>query len=180
MNSAVHRRNNGYKLPRDARLLTRPPGQKASFLRGSRAKTVIGYRRKSMTERAYFDWNATAPLRPGGARRHGRGARADRQRLLGAWRRPRRPPADRGGARNRSPRWSAPRPKNVTFTSGATEANMLALTPAIEIGGRKALRDRLFVSAIEHPSVRSGGRFPAELVEELPVDRRRRGRSSCS
>ena len=46
---------------------------------------------------------------------------------------------------------------------------MLALTPAIEIGGEKALRDRLFVSAIEHPSVRSGGRFPAELVEELPV-----------
>ena len=52
--------------------------------------------------------------------------------------------------------------KNVTFTSGATEANMLALTPAIEIGGRKSLRDRLFISAIEHPSVRSGGRFPAE------------------
>ncbi len=70
--------------------------------------------------------------------------------------------------------------KNVTFTSGATEANMLALTPAIETGGRKEPRDRLFVSAIEHPSVRSGGRFPAELIEELPVDWRRRGRSSCS
>ena len=70
--------------------------------------------------------------------------------------------------------------KNVTFTSGATEANMLALTPALEIGGRKPLRDRLFVSAIEHPSVRSGGRFAAEQVEELPVTRRRRGRSSCS
>jgi cysteine desulfurase len=27
----------------------------------------------------------------------------------------------------------------------------------------------LFVSAIEHPSVRSGGRFPADAVEELPV-----------
>ena len=59
--------------------------------------------------------------------------------------------------------------KNVTFTSGATEANMMALTAAIEVGGRKALRDRLFVSAIEHPSVRSGGRFAAEDVEELPV-----------
>ena len=56
------------------------------------------------------------------------------------------------------------------FTSGGTEANMLALTPAIEIGGRKAPRDRLFVSAIEHPSVRSGGRFAAADVEELPVD----------
>jgi cysteine desulfurase len=59
--------------------------------------------------------------------------------------------------------------KNVFFTSGATEANMLALTPSLEIAGRKEPRDRLFVSAIEHPSVRSGGRFARELVEELPV-----------
>jgi cysteine desulfurase len=60
--------------------------------------------------------------------------------------------------------------KNVTFTSGATEANMLALTPAIEIGGRKEPRDRLFVSKIEHPSVLSGGRFAPTDVETLPVD----------
>src|SRR5262245_16953894 len=46
---------------------------------------------------------------------------------------------------------------------------MLALTPALEIAGRKERRDRLFVSAIEHPSVRSGGRFSLEAVEELPV-----------
>src|SRR5690606_37838050 len=59
--------------------------------------------------------------------------------------------------------------KNVTFTSGATEANMLALTPALEIAGQKLPRDRLFVSAIEHPSVRCGGRFPAAQIEELPV-----------
>lgn len=59
--------------------------------------------------------------------------------------------------------------KNVTFTSGATEANVLALTPAIEIAGRKEPRDRLFVSAIEHPSVRAGGRFPIGGVETLPV-----------
>jgi cysteine desulfurase len=43
---------------------------------------------------------------------------------------------------------------------------MLALTP--EIGGAPR-RDRLFVSAIEHPSVRGGGRFAAEDVEELSV-----------
>ncbi len=59
--------------------------------------------------------------------------------------------------------------KNVTFTSGATEANMLVLTPALETAGEKRGRDKLFVSAIEHPSVRSGGRFAAEAVEELPV-----------
>ena len=59
--------------------------------------------------------------------------------------------------------------RNVTFTSGATEANALALTPAIEIGGRREPRDRLFISAIEHPSVLSGGRFSAGQVEVLPV-----------
>jgi cysteine desulfurase len=59
--------------------------------------------------------------------------------------------------------------KNVIFTSGATEANMLALTPALQVAGEKALRDRLLVSAIEHPSVRGGGRFPAASVEELIV-----------
>ena len=59
--------------------------------------------------------------------------------------------------------------RNVTFTSGATEANVLALTPAIEIGGRREPRDRLFISAIEHPSVLSGGRFDAGQVEVLPV-----------
>ncbi len=72
-------------------------------------------------------------------------------------------------ARERVANLVATEAKNVTFTSGATEANMLALTPAIEVGGRKEPRDRLFVSAIEHPSVRSGGRFAADAVEELPV-----------
>jgi cysteine desulfurase len=43
---------------------------------------------------------------------------------------------------------------------------MLALTPAL---GSVPKRQRLFVSAIEHPSVRSGGRFSPEQVEEVPV-----------
>src|SRR5262249_46760744 len=52
-------------------------------------------------------------------------------------------------------------PRNVVFTSGGTEANVLALVPT-------AARDRLLVSAIEHPSVLAGGRFPAGSVEHLP------------
>jgi cysteine desulfurase len=121
-----------------------------------------------MSERAYFDWNATAPLRQearaamvttlgltGNASSVHAEGRAVR-RLVEA-------------AREQVAGLVGAEAKDVTFTSGATEANMLALTPAIEIGGRKSLRDRLFVSAIEHPSVRSGGRFPAEQVEELPV-----------
>ena len=122
-----------------------------------------------MTERTYFDWNATAPLRPearaamiaalevtGNASSvHGEGRAA--RRLVEE-------------ARTRVAALVGAEAKNVTFTSGATEANLLALTPALEIGGRKEPRDRLFVSAIEHPSVRSGGRFRAEAVEELPVN----------
>src|SRR5262249_52801387 len=56
-------------------------------------------------------------------------------------------------------------PRNVVFTSGGTEANMLALAPAIDA----TARDKLLVSAIEHPSVLAGGRFPAEAVERVPV-----------
>jgi cysteine desulfurase len=60
-------------------------------------------------------------------------------------------------------------PSLVTFTSGGTEANMLALSPAIEIPGSKAPLDRLLVSAIEHTSVRAGGSFPSKVMEEVPV-----------
>jgi cysteine desulfurase len=121
-----------------------------------------------MSERAYFDWNATAPLR-----QEARAAMVTTLGLTGN--------ASSVHAEGRAARRLVEQAreqvaglvdaeaKNVTFTSGATEANMLALTPAIEIGGRKSLRDRLFVSAIEHPSVRSGGRFSAETIEELPV-----------
>ncbi len=111
-----------------------------------------------MNERAYFDWNATAPLRPeareamvaalgrcGNASSvHGEG-RAARALIEQA----RAQVAALAGAQ----------PAGVIFTSGATEANMLALTPSL--GGA------LLVSAIEHPSVHAGGRFAA--VTELPV-----------
>ncbi len=121
-----------------------------------------------MSERVYFDWNATAPLREP--------ARAAMNAALGLTGN-----ASSVHAEGRAARclvedaraavaaMAGAEPKNVTFTSGATEANMLALTPAIETGGRREPRDQLFVSSIEHPSVRCGGRFPPEMVEELPV-----------
>jgi cysteine desulfurase len=122
-----------------------------------------------MSERAYFDWNATAPLR--------REARATMVAALGLTGNASSVHAEGRAARRLVEEARAQvadlagtEAKNVTFTSGATEANILALTPAIEIGGRTSLRDRLFVSAIEHPSVRSGGRFPAEMMDELPVN----------
>ena len=121
-----------------------------------------------MNERAYFDWNAATPLREeartamvaalaltgNASSMHAEGRAA--HRLVEQ-------------AREQVAGLAGAEAKNITFTSSATEANMLALTPALEIGGRKEPRDRLFVSAIEHPSVRSGGRFSADAVEELPV-----------
>ena len=121
-----------------------------------------------MSERAYFDWNATAPLRAE--------ARAAMTAALGltgnassihAEGRAARAAVE--GARAQVAALVGAEPRNVTFTAGATEANMLALTPHLEIGGRKAPRDRLFVSSVEHPSVRGGGRFPAAQTSELPV-----------
>ena len=60
--------------------------------------------------------------------------------------------------------------RNVIFTSGGTEANALALSPAVEVAGDKRPFARLLVSAIEHPSVLAGGRFGAAEVEQVPVD----------
>jgi cysteine desulfurase len=114
-----------------------------------------------MTNRIYFDWNATAPLRkearaaalaaldvngnPSSV--HGEGRAAHRLIEL---------------AREQVAALVGAQPRNVVFTSGGTEANTLALAPA-------AARDRLLVSAIEHPSVLAGGRFPSGSVERLPV-----------
>ncbi len=122
-----------------------------------------------MTERVYLDWNATAPLRmqaqralqdaagltgnPSSVHAEGRAAR----RLVEQ-------------AREAVASLVAARPADVIFTSSGTEANMLALSPAIETAGEKRPRDRLLISAIEHPSVRAGGRFPREAIEAIAVD----------
>jgi cysteine desulfurase len=111
-----------------------------------------------MPSHAYFDWNATAPLRteakaavaaalevtgnPSSVHAAGRAAR----RLVEE-------------AREQVAALVGATPREVVFTSGGTEANALALSPA--------LGETLLVSAIEHPSVRSGGRFAK--VKDVPV-----------
>lgn len=121
-----------------------------------------------MTERIYFDWNATAPLREPAraalARALGQTGNASSVHAEGR--------AARGlveAARIQVAQLVGAEARNVTLTSGATEANMLALTPAIETGGRREPRDQLFIASTEHASVRCGGRFPPEMVEEVPV-----------
>jgi cysteine desulfurase len=117
--------------------------------------------------RAYLDWNATAPLRdearvamvrvmdivgnPSSVHGEGRAAR----RLV-------------EDARDQVAALVGAAPRNVIFTSGGTEANALALTPGLHLGESGA-PDRLLMSTIEHPSVRSGGRFPVSAQEDMPV-----------
>jgi cysteine desulfurase len=121
-----------------------------------------------MSVRSYLDWNATAPMReeakaalaaalslagnPSSVHAEGRAARAFVET-----------------AREQVAALVGALSGNVFFTSSGTEANMLALTPAIETVDERWPRSRLFLSAIEHASVRAGGRFPREAIEELPV-----------
>jgi len=121
-----------------------------------------------MAERVYLDWNATAPLRPE--------ARAACLAALDLSGNPSSVHAEGRAARRvveeareKVARAVGARAENVIFTSGGTEANRLALTPAIEPAPGAAPRARLLVSAIEHPSVLRGGRFPAGQTAELPV-----------
>ncbi|MCP4933970.1 MAG: cysteine desulfurase [bacterium] len=59
---------------------------------------------------------------------------------------------------------------DVLFTSGGTEANITALSPGLVA---KTPEDRAralcFVSEVEHPSVRKGGRFDPLQVRTIPV-----------
>jgi cysteine desulfurase len=121
-----------------------------------------------MAERSYFDWNATTPLRPQ--------AREALLEALAASGNPSSVHAEGRAARNlveharvQVAALIGAQPANVFFTSGGTEANMAALTPAIETAGDKRPRDRLLMSAIEHSSVRTGGRFPREAIEDIRV-----------
>ncbi|MEN3377965.1 MAG: cysteine desulfurase [Hyphomicrobiales bacterium] len=122
-----------------------------------------------MTARVYLDWNATAPLRP--AARAAACAAMDAcgnpSSVHGEGRAARRLMED---ARGHVAALVNADPRNVIFTSGGTEANALALTPAIEQGAEKVPRDLLLISAIEHPSVLTGGRFASALVGKVPVD----------
>jgi cysteine desulfurase len=122
-----------------------------------------------MAERSYFDWNATAPLR-----REAQRALQDALALTGnpssvhAEGRAARHLIER--AREQVAQFVGARPVDVIFTSSGTEANALALTPAIETAAEKRPREKLLMSAIEHPSVRAGGRFPRNAIDDIPVD----------
>jgi cysteine desulfurase len=120
-----------------------------------------------MSDRIYLDWNATTPLRP-----------EARQAMAAAWdvsgnpssvhsegRQARRLVED---ARAAIAAAVGARPENIVFASGGTEANALALTSGLRRGTRQPV-GRLLVSAIEHASVLSGGRFPQQAIATIKV-----------
>ncbi|WEX75876.1 cysteine desulfurase [Sinorhizobium numidicum] len=118
--------------------------------------------------RIYMDWNATAPLlteareaflsaldlfgNPSSVHGEGRAVRAMVESA-------RRDVAKLCGAQSAS----------VTFTSGATEAANMVLTPDFRMGRTPLKIGKLYVSAIEHPAIREGGRFAREDVCEIAV-----------
>jgi cysteine desulfurase len=115
-----------------------------------------------------MDWNATAPLlpvvrdvlvsaldlagNPSSVHREGRAARAAVE-----------------GARREVAALVSAQAAHVTFTSGATEAANLVLTPEFKMGRAPVRYGHLYVSAIEHPAFREGGRFGKADVTEIPV-----------
>ncbi|CUU18866.1 cysteine desulfurase [Bradyrhizobium barranii] len=122
-----------------------------------------------MPSRVYLDWNATTPLR----------AEA-RTAMLAAWELIGNPSSVHAEGREARRLVEETRatlaaavgalPRNVVFTSAGTEANALALSPGLR-GSSGRLVERLLVSAVEHASVLSGGRFPADKVNQIPVTR---------
>ncbi|MBX5161043.1 MULTISPECIES: cysteine desulfurase family protein [unclassified Rhizobium] len=118
--------------------------------------------------RLYLDWNATAPLHPA--------ARAAIMRAIDIFGNPnsvhgegRAARAAIEGARRKVAALVGTDAGNVVFTSGATEAANLVLTPDFRMGRTPLQLGRLYFSAIEHPAVREGGRFAREKMTEVPV-----------
>src|SRR5437773_855160 len=125
-------------------------------------------RSEHMGERVYLDWNATAPLRPearaamvaafdvcgnpSSVHEEGRAAR----RLV-------------EDAREQVAALVGAKPRNVVFTSGGTEANMLALSPMVGPCRDMSPCDHLLASTIEHPSVLTAGRIARSAAECVPV-----------
>ena len=118
--------------------------------------------------RTYLDWNATAPL-----------SKAAREAMFDAYELPGNASSVHAEGRAARAQLSRARAQvaalvgadaqHVTFTSGATEAANLVLSPAFRMGRAPLRFDHLYVSAIEHPAVREGGRFSADAISEIAV-----------
>ncbi|MDE1996870.1 MAG: aminotransferase class V-fold PLP-dependent enzyme, partial [Rhizobiaceae bacterium] len=120
------------------------------------------------TMRLYLDWNATAPLHPAAreAMLHALDLFGNPNSVHGEGRPVR---AAIEAARRSVAKLTGAEPAHVTFTSGATETANMVLTPEFRMGRTPLAIGHLYVSAIEHPALREGGRFPKDKVSEIPV-----------
>lgn len=113
----------------------------------------------------YLDHNATSPLLPG-AREAVRAALDHAGNASSVHAPGRKARAMIEDAREEVARLAGAHPGSVVFTSGGSEANALALRGAV--AGALAEEDRftrIFISAIEHESVRAN---PSALAESVP------------
>jgi cysteine desulfurase len=118
--------------------------------------------------RAYLDHNATTPLRPQ--------ARAAMLAALETVGNPSSVHAEGRAARSAVETARAEiaagvgtAAKNIVFTSGATEAANLILTPFLQRSRDEAPLDLLLTGAGEHAAVLQGRRFPPGAVESVPL-----------
>jgi len=119
-------------------------------------------------QRVYLDYNASAPLLPQAREAmlsalalgaNASSVHADGRAARRLVEQARRSVAALCGARA----------EHVVFTSGATEAANLLLSPEWRMGRAPLAMSRLYVASTEHPCIVSGGRFAAENVTVLPV-----------
>lgn len=118
--------------------------------------------------RTYLDWNATAPLLPAV-----RDALVSSLDMIGnpssVHREGREVRAAVEAARRNVAALVGAQAAHVIFTSGATEAANIVLSPAYKMGRAELPVGHLYVSAIEHPAIREGGRFDKVSVSEIAV-----------
>jgi cysteine desulfurase len=125
----------------------------------------------SSLNRAYLDYNATAPVRPEAreAALAAMDASGNPSSVHAEGRAARRIVED---ARSEVARLAGVNSRCVTFVSGGAEAANAALNPQFGEGPNAAPLERLIVSAGEHACVLSGHRFPAAVAAPLGPDGR--------
>lgn len=119
-------------------------------------------------ERAYLDYNASAPLLPAArtAMLAALEIDANPSSVHAEGRAARRVVED---ARQAVAALVGAMPEHVVFTSGATEAAAMLLTPDWRLGRAPLRMARLIVAASDHPCLLNGGRFPREAMTVLGV-----------
>ena len=124
---------------------------------------------RAMKARAYLDWNASAPLLPAAraAMLEAMGMAANASSVHAEGRAARQVVE---AARAEVAALAGGKPEHVVFTSGATEAAQMALSPDYRMGRSPLKMSRVYVAATDHPCILGGGRFASDRVRAIGVD----------